>query len=532
MKKKNTVQHLEDIGEYNHPASSSPHLQLTDSKIQTGVADSPERVQVSEEDDKRIRRKTDRHLLSILIWMYLLQITDKTTLGYSAIFGLQSDTHLTGSQYSLIASISPIAQLAWQPLSSFVILKVPPRICVPIFILGWGISQAAMAACHDYGGLLATRFFLGLFEAGCLPMFSIITSNWYRRSEQPMRVAAWYSMNGIGTVVTAALSYGLGQIRSEVLRPWQIIFLFFGLLTIATSPFVWWFLENDIPSARFLSTSDKPKAVERLRANQTGTTVNNSFNPSHVWEALAEPKTYLFVAMTLLLNLGAQVSSTFGPLILAGLGFDKYTTSLLNIPFGVLQFLTIVAGSYFAYRFRYKSLILASFMLPVVIGVALLYAIPRKASNQGMLMLGYYLFSFLFAGNPLIVSWIVGNTAGATKKSVIMAIYQSSSSAGNIIGPLMFTEDQAPAYRPGLRAVLGVFIALVGIVGLQAANLMLLNTWQQKRRVRNGKRAVLRDRSMETRFANRHDDGAHMSHSKNDVSDMTDRENDEFLYVY
>ncbi|MBE7180303.1 MAG: MFS transporter [Terriglobus roseus] len=153
--------------------------------------------------------------------MYFLQISDKTTLGYGATFGLQRDAHLTGSQYSLVGSIAPIAQLAWQPLSSVVILKVPPRVCVPIFILGWGIAQAAMAACHDYSGLMATRFFLGLFEAGCLPIFSIITSNWYRRSEQPLRVAAWYCMNGIGNMSVAALSYGLGHIHSDALLPWQ-----------------------------------------------------------------------------------------------------------------------------------------------------------------------------------------------------------------------------------------------------------------------------------------------------------------------
>jgi hypothetical protein len=28
---------------------------------------------------------------------------------------------------------------------------------------------------------MAIRFFLGLFEAGCLPLFSILTAQWYRR---------------------------------------------------------------------------------------------------------------------------------------------------------------------------------------------------------------------------------------------------------------------------------------------------------------------------------------------------------------
>lgn len=99
---------------------------------------------------------------------------------------------------------------------------VPHRILMPSLCLGWGIAQTAMAACHNYHGLVAARFFLGLFEGGCLPLFAIITSHWYRRAEQPIRVAAWYGTNGIATIVAAALSYGLGHIHSDVLHPWQM----------------------------------------------------------------------------------------------------------------------------------------------------------------------------------------------------------------------------------------------------------------------------------------------------------------------
>jgi hypothetical protein len=38
---------------------------------------------------------------------------------------------------------------------------------------------------------------------------SILTAQWYRRSEQPLRVAAWYSMNGTATIFAALFSFGL-----------------------------------------------------------------------------------------------------------------------------------------------------------------------------------------------------------------------------------------------------------------------------------------------------------------------------------
>ncbi|KAJ5815772.1 hypothetical protein N7474_007549 [Penicillium riverlandense] len=498
-----------------------------------------QRVPLTDEDSKRIRRKTDQTILVVLIWVYFLQILDKSVLGYGATFGLQEDTGLTGNQYSLVGSIAPIAQLAWQPFSSFLIVKVPHKILMPVLCLGWGIAQTCMAACHNFGSLMAARFFLGLFEAGCLPLFSIITSQWYRRAEQPLRIAAWYSTNGLATIIAAALSYGLGHIQSDLLKPWQIIFLFVGLVTVVSAPFVYWRLDNDIMSARFFTEEEKSQARERLRANQTGTG-NREFKARHVLEAGLELKTYLWIGMAMLLNIGASVTNTFGPLILDGLGYDAYTTSLLNMPFGALQFIVILLASYLAQVARLKGVILAAFMLPVVAGLAILYAVARTKSVQGALLAGYYLLAFLFGGNPLIVTWIVGNTAGSTKTSVAMSLYNAASSAGNIVGPLLFSKKDAPTYHPGLRACLGIFCALAAIVLIQWANLVFLNQQQARRRVRNGKKAVMVDHSMQNHYHEieegnmKDDETGHETANVGDNAflDLTDRQNDEFVYIY
>ncbi|KAK9481819.1 major facilitator superfamily domain-containing protein [Lipomyces starkeyi] len=437
-----------------------------------------ERVELTDEDSKRIVRKTDRVILTVLVWVYFLQILDKSVLGY--------DRHTSSrNEYSLIGSIAAIAQLAWQPFSSFLIVKVPHRILMPALL-----------------GLMAARFFLGLFEAGCLPLFSVITSQWYRRAEQPITA----------TIIAAALSYGLAHIKSNVLKEWQIIFLFVGLVTIVSSPIVYWRLDNDIPSARFLTEEEKPQA------------------------AALEPKTYLWIGMAMLLNVGASVTNTFGPLILNGLGFDKYTTTLLNMPFGAIQIIVILLASYLAQKARIKGAILAAFILPVIAGLAVLYVLPRTHNVQGPLILGYYLLAFFFGGNPLIVTWTVGNTAGTTKKSVIMSVYNAASSAGNIVGPLLFNKKDAPAYHPGLRGCLGIFIALFCIVFIQWFNLIYLNRLQQRKRVRNGKKAKVVDHSMQSHY-HAADEGnveeqAQVRIGDNAFLDLTDLENDEFVYIY
>lgn len=303
-----------------------------------------------------------------------------------------------------------------------------------------------------------------------------------------------------------------------------------------TAPIIYWQLDNDILSARFLNETEKAQAMERLRANQTGAR-NFEFKFKHVLEVALEPKTYLFIGMVMLVNIGAMVTNVFGPLILSGLGFGTYNTSLLNMPFGALQFIVILLASYLAQKAKLKGPILATIMAPVVAGLAVLYSVPRGKSNQGPLLAGYYLLAFLFGGNPLLVTWIVGNTAGQTKQSVMMSLYNAASGAGNIVGPLLFNEKDAPQYIPGLRACLGIFSTMVAVVGIQVANLMILNKMQSRRRVRNGKRAHMVDHSMQDKYHGVEEDNISEEAGAEQVGnnaflDLTDRENDEFVYIY
>ena len=84
---------------------------------------------------------------------------------------------------------------------------------------------------------------------------------------------------------------------------------------------------------------------------------------------------------------------------------------------------------------------------------------------------------------PKRYSIILGNTAGQTKKSVVMGAYSegisalvlcngstiyhtdAGSSAGDVVGPLLFNMSEKPTYRPGLRATLGFFVAFVIVIG-------------------------------------------------------------------
>jgi hypothetical protein len=122
-------------------------------------------VIVTPEENTRILRKIDLTILPILLVVYFLQGLDKTTLSYSSVFGLVQDAHLGGQDYSWLGSIVYVAQLVLQPVIAYFLVKLPTGKFIATMVLGWGAVLSFMALARNFQGLMATRFFLGAFEA-------------------------------------------------------------------------------------------------------------------------------------------------------------------------------------------------------------------------------------------------------------------------------------------------------------------------------------------------------------------------------
>lgn len=194
----------------------------------------------------------------------------------------------------------------------------------------------------------------------------------------------------------------MGHITNGSLRVWQALYLLGGILTIVSAPIVWFFLDNDIQSARFLTPHEKLQAVERLRANQTGTGTRE-WKWGQALEVFVDPKSYLWLAIVMFPNIGAAVTNVFGPTLIRRFGFDVYRTTLLSMPFGALQTIAILIGCYCAYKVRIKSAILAALMAIVVAGCGMVYSqgasfVATGQFQQGIALAGYYLMAFLFGG--------------------------------------------------------------------------------------------------------------------------------------
>lgn len=350
-----------------------------------------ERISVSPFDDARILRRIDMALLPLMLSVYFLQALDKATLSYASIFGLIDDTGLVGDQFSWLGSVVFLAQLLMQLPVAYALVKLPIGKFTSAMVLGWGATLTLMAWARSFPSLLVARFFLGAFEASVGPSFVAITQMWWRRREQTLRIGSWYCMNGLTWVFGSLITYGLASIHSEM-KPYQIIFLFFGLVTVVVSGIMFAWMPDSPTEAKFLSDEDKLIAIERLRDNQMGVT-SREWRHDHIVETLRDVKTWLWVAMIFCISVPSNGISVFGPLIVQSFVSNPFQTILFNVPVGLSHIVAVTASSYLAMKWKLKGPIIALLCVPPMIGFSILLHYPHDLEHRGILLFGYFCLS-------------------------------------------------------------------------------------------------------------------------------------------
>lgn len=136
---------------------------------------------------------------------------------------------------------------------------------------------------------------------------------------------------------------------------------------------------------------------------------------------------------------------------------------MFQLPTGALQIITITGSAWLSTKYGRKGLTISCISILPLVGIIMMLTVPRK--HKGVLLFGYYLVQCLGAITPMVYAWSAQNTAGDTKKKTTSAMVFIGMCTGNIIGPLLYSTNDAPTYRPGLIANLIMF-ALVGVLGL------------------------------------------------------------------
>ncbi|EGD88685.2 uncharacterized protein TERG_04931 [Trichophyton rubrum CBS 118892] len=362
-------------------------------------------IDLSSVDEKALLRKIDWMIVPLMWACYNLQYVDKVLINFASIMGLLEDAHLDTNQYSYLGLAFYVSYLFFELPTGYLMQRLPTAKYLGANLILWGTVVALNCAAKNFAGLLVLRLLLGCFEASVAPSLILITGMWYKKKEQPARMGFWYSGTGTATIIGALSAYGLLFYTGERFKPWQVMFLIFGLITIFTGILVVLFLPDN-PMASRLTEAEKVYAIERLRENQTGVE-NKHFKIKQFKEVFEDPQT-----------------------------FGK------------------------------RTLFMVAVLIPSLLGACMLAFLDN--THPAAKLAGNYLTHCNNAFLPLTYSIITANYAGHTKKVTMNAIILMAFCLGNILGPLTFKDEDAPEYVPAkLSIVVTMSITIVSIFFLR-----------------------------------------------------------------
>ncbi|EME39120.1 hypothetical protein DOTSEDRAFT_56611 [Dothistroma septosporum NZE10] len=434
--------------------------------------------------DKKLLRKLDQKLIPWLTLLYLVSFLDRTNIGNAKIDGLLTDLHMTDGQYQAVLSLFFVSYAGFEPLTNILLKRLRPSIFIPTIITLWGICMVGMGLVHDFSGLAAARFFLGVAEAGLFPGVTYYLSCWYKRSEFGIRTAIFFSAAAVAGSFGGLLAAGIAQMRGVGGKPgWAWIFILEGLATVLIGIVSYWMVHDFPDDAKFLSPDDRARVLRRLKADGQASAEKENFKMAYFWESVKDWKTWAFAVIYMGCDGPLYAFSLFLPTIIrtANPGISSTKANLLSVPpYAAAALLTITIGWY-ADRTRRRGWCNIGVSFLGIVGFAMLLGSQSpwvKYAGTFLGALGIY---------PCIantISWAANNVEGVYKRGVTLGFVIGWGNLNGVVSSNLYPSSAGPHYSYGHGVVLA-YLTLF-LLGGSVLTHFMLEAENKKRRA--GKR--------------------------------------------
>lgn len=376
-------------------------------------------------------------------------------------------------------------------------------------IIMWGLCVCLHVVCNrSFAGYMVVRFFLGIFESTLSPALMLFTQQYYKANEQGTRTGIWASFATWAGFLGAGVAYGLakqeegGRHSNLALPAWKCFFLFLGCSTILVGFCFGIFIPDTPDQARFFTARDKVVSKIRTRDNKQEL-FTKEWRWYQVWDALTDPQVWAASIIAFLAAIPTSGITTFYGIMVIGMGFLPLDAILLSMVNCWVSFFTIFI-LYMGDRFRKRALFAVIPTAVSITGACMVWRLPTTIAERVPRLAGFYLTLSFAVSAIAAMSLITTNVAGRTKTTTAQAMFLVCTCLGGFVGPKTWKVKDGPRYTP----------AWILIIACNAVNIVILISldqyyrWQNRRRDRAG--------------------GA----VPEDKTDLTDRENPSYRYVY
>jgi MFS family permease len=208
-------------------------------------------------------------LLPIIILMYFLSYLDRVNVSFAALT-MNKDLAFTATIYGWGAGLFFIGYFLGEVPSNLALERFGARVWLARIMITWGAVSAAMALVSGPASFYATRFLLGLAEAGLFPGVILYLTYWFPERTRSRMIALFLAAAPLSTLIGAPISSSLlGLEGVGGLRGWQWLFILEGLPTVLVGIYVLFMLPDRPESVEWLDRDERAWLTSKLAAENT-----------------------------------------------------------------------------------------------------------------------------------------------------------------------------------------------------------------------------------------------------------------------
>ena len=292
--------------------------------------------------DDRVYAKVFWRLIPFLMACYAVAYLDRVNLGFAKL-QMSAELGFAEGVYGLGAGIFFLGYFVFEVPSNLLLQRFGARRWIARIMLSWGIISALFAFTHSVAAFYTLRFLLGVAEAGFYPGIILYLTYWFPAARRAKVTAIFMTAIPLSGIFGNPLS---GWIMDHFhggagLHGWQWMFLLEAAPAFLFGVAVWFYLDNGVRDARWLTEEEKQLLERNLVADDLGKPAVQS-----LLGVFRNPRLWQWCTLYFLFTAGQYGLTFWMPTLVAATGVkgNFHIGVLSAIPFIVAIFSMVLLG--------------------------------------------------------------------------------------------------------------------------------------------------------------------------------------------
>lgn len=416
------------------------------------------------ENEKKIAavyNKITRRLIPFLILCYFFVYLDRVNVGFAKLH-MQDALNFSDTVYGVGAGIFFIGYFLFELPSNLLMQRFGPRFWIARIMISWAILSALMIFVQTPTQFYVLRFLLGVAEAGFFPGIVFYLTLWFPSWRSARTLGLFILVTPLSTIIGSPLSGFILKFFDGVdgLHNWQWLFVVEAIPSFLLAFVVLRYLDNDVKSARWLSTEEKQIVADDLETDRLRNLIANEGKPPQNLKMMfRNGYVWLLALIFFSFNIGYYGINFWLPSIIKSSGVND------DFHIGLLAALPYVFGAVFmVWNSRHSDLCCERrwhIAIPAILGaVGLTLSAYCSGSTLWMMAWICLAMSGTLALIPTYIS-LPGTLLSGTAAAAGIALVNSVGNLAGFFGPtvLGWLKDNTGSTNVGLY-ILAAFLLL------------------------------------------------------------------------